>query len=149
MAWADSHCHVQYDGVGIEAVDEARAEGVLRVITIGTDAAESRKAVDVARGAEGVWATVGVHPHDATEGVGGIVPLLREPEVVAVGECGLDYHYDHSPRDTQRHVFAEQIALAHEHSLALVVHTREAWDDTFDILATEGVPTRKIGRAHV
>src|SRR5207302_6475454 len=77
MAWADSHCHVQYEGVGIEAVDEARAEGVLRVITIGTDAEESRKAIDVARGADGVWATVGVHPHDATEGVDGIVPLLR------------------------------------------------------------------------
>ena len=144
MAWADSHCHVQYEGVGIEAVEEARTEDVLRVITIGTDSTESRKAVDVARGAEGVWATVGVHPHDATEGVDGIVPLLREPEVVAVGECGLDYHYDHSPRDTQRQMFAEQIALAHEHGLALVVHTREAWDDTFDVLAAQGVPARTI-----
>ena len=62
------------------------------------------------------------------------------PSVVAVGECGLDYHYDHSPRDVQREAFAAQIALAHEHGLPLVIHTREAWDDTFDILAAEGVP---------
>ena len=144
MAWADSHCHVQYEGVGIEAVEEARREGVERVVTVGTDAEESRKAVGVARAVDGVWATAGVHPHDATEGVEGIIPLLGEPEVVAVGECGLDYHYDHSPRDVQRRVFAEQIALALEQDLALVIHTREAWDDTFDILDSEGVPARTV-----
>jgi TatD DNase family protein len=144
VAWADSHCHVQYEGVGIEAVEEARAEGVQRVITIGTDAEESRKAIDVARGVDGVWATVGVHPHDATEGVDGIVPLLTDPDVVAVGECGLDYHYDHSPREVQRDVFAAQVALARERGLALVVHTREAWDDTFDIMTVEGVPDRTV-----
>jgi len=144
MAWADSHCHVQYEGVGLEAVEEARAEDVLRVITIGTDAEESRKGVEVARQLDGVWATVGVHPHDATEGVDGIIPLLGSPEVVAVGECGLDYHYEHSPRDVQRRVFAQQIALALERELALVIHTREAWDDTFDILGSEGVPPRTV-----
>ena len=77
-------------------------------------------------------------------GIDGIEALLAEPEVVAVGECGLDYHYDHSPRDVQREVFAAQIALAHAHDLALVIHTREAWDDTFDILAAEGVPERTV-----
>jgi len=144
VAWADSHCHVQYEGVGVEAVEAARSEGVARVITIGTDTEESRKAVDVARQLDGVWATVGVHPHDATEGVEGIIPLLGERKVVAVGECGLDYHYDHSPRETQRSVFAQQIALALEQDLALVIHTREAWDDTFDILNSEGVPPRTV-----
>ena len=144
MAWADSHCHVQYEGVGVDAVEEAHRAGVARVITIGTDAQESRKAIDVAHRLQGVWATVGVHPHDATEGVDGIVPLLGERDVVAVGECGLDYHYEHSPRDVQRRVFAEQIALALEEGLALVVHTREAWDDTFDILDAEGCPGRTV-----
>jgi len=91
-----------------------------------------------------VWATAGVHPHDASGGIDGIEALLSEPEIVAVGECGLDYHYDHSPRGLQREVFAAQIALAHAHSLALVVHTREAWDDTFDVLLAEGVPERTV-----
>jgi TatD DNase family protein len=91
-----------------------------------------------------VWATAGVHPHDASGGIEGIAELLADPNVVAVGECGLDYHYDHSPREVQREVFVEQIALAHEHDLALVVHTREAWEDTFAILGSEGVPSRTV-----
>ena len=71
---------------------------------------------------EGVWATVGLHPHDASKGVGTLGPLLRgQPELVAIGECGLDYHYDFSPRPAQREAFAAQVALAHEHGLALVV----------------------------
>ncbi len=144
MPWVDSHCHVQYDGVGEAAVDEARAEGVERVITIGTDIEESRKAVEVAHRLPNVWATAGVHPHDATQGVDGLVPLLGDRKVVAVGECGLDYHYDHSPREVQRRVFAEQIAFALTEGLALVIHTREAWDDTFRVLDTEGVPERTV-----
>ncbi len=83
-------------------------------------------------------------PHDAAGGIDGIEALLAEPEVVAVGECGLDYHYDHSPRDAQRRVFAAQIALAHAHELPLVIHTREAWDDTFAILDEEGIPARTV-----
>jgi TatD DNase family protein len=63
---------------------------------------------------------------------------------VAVGECGLDYHYDHSPRDVQRAVFAAQIRLSHDHDLPLVIHTREAWDDTFAVLDAEGVPARTV-----
>jgi len=145
MSWTDSHCHVQYDGVGLDAVDEARAVGVARIVCIGTDVEESRKAIDMARAAgDGVWATVGVHPHDAKDGVDGLDALLDEPEVVAVGECGLDYHYEHSPRAAQRAVFAAQIALARERDLALVVHTREAWDDTFDVLVGEGPPERVV-----
>jgi TatD DNase family protein len=100
--------------------------------------------VEVARRHDGVWATAGVHPHDAAGGTDGLEAVLAEPEVVAVGECGLDYHYDHSPRAVQREVFAAQIALAHRHDLALVIHTREAWDDTFAILAAEGVPARTV-----
>ena len=81
---------------------------------------------------------------DDPVGVESIVPLLDADRVVAVGECGLDYHYDHSPREVQRQAFAAQVALAHERGLPLVIHTREAWDDTFAVLAVEGVPGHTI-----
>ncbi len=144
--WADSHCHLQYEGIApAEALAAASAAGVGRVICVGTDAPLSAAAVEVARAHPGtVWATVGLHPHDASQGVAGIVDLLGEPEVVGVGECGLDYHYDHSPRDVQRAAFAAQVGLARERDLALVIHTREAWGDTFDILRAEGVPARTV-----
>ena len=147
MPWVDSHCHVPYEGVDESVIADAAEAGVTRLITVGTDAAQSAAAIDVAARHESVWATVGLHPHDAKEGVDTIVPLLTEPgsgKVVAIGECGLDYHYDHSPREQQREAFAAQIALAHERGLALVIHTREAWDDTFDILAAQGIPDRTV-----
>ncbi|MGI8759262.1 MAG: TatD family hydrolase [Acidimicrobiales bacterium] len=141
--WTDSHCHLP---AGREAatVAAARAAGVARLVTVGTDATTSRSAVGVAGAEDGVWATAGLHPHDASHGLDGIAELLGEPKVVAVGECGLDYHYDRSPRPVQRLVFAAQVALAHEHDLALVIHTREAWDDTFAVLAAEGTPPRTV-----
>jgi TatD DNase family protein len=144
--WADSHCHIPYEGVGAAAIETARAAGVTRIVTIGTSAAESAAGIEIARNHEGVWATVGLHPHDAVDGVEGVSRLLVDPDpvVVGVGECGLDYHYDHSPRPVQRAAFAAQIRLAAELDLTLVVHTREAWDDTFDILAREGPPARWI-----
>jgi TatD DNase family protein len=91
-----------------------------------------------------VWATAGVHPHEAAAGIEGLEALLADPEVVAVGECGLDYFYEHSPREAQREVFAAQIALAHRHGLPLVIHSRDAWDDTFDVLAAEGTPPSTV-----
>jgi TatD DNase family protein len=150
--WADSHCHLTFDGpdgsgpVPASAIAEARVAGVTRLITIGTDAGESEAAIELAHAYEGVWATVGLHPHDAVQGVDEIAALLERPDpgVVGVGECGLDYHYDHSPREVQREAFAAQVQLANDLDLTLVVHTREAWDDTFDILTTTGVPERWI-----
>ncbi|MGH9094640.1 MAG: TatD family hydrolase [Acidimicrobiales bacterium] len=146
LQWVDSHCHIPYQGVGTEVIAEARAAGVTRMITVGTDAAQSRAAMETARAHDGVWATVGLHPHDAKDGVDVIAPLLADPDpaVVAVGECGLDYFYEHSSRRAQRAAFAAQIALATAHDLALVIHTRDAWDDTFDLLAAEGVPARTV-----
>jgi TatD DNase family protein len=144
--WADSHCHIGYDGVEPSVIDEARAAGVGRIITIGTDASTSADAVSIARAHPGVWATVGLHPHDASDGVEGLRPLLQQPgpEVVAVGECGLDFFYEHSPRAAQRKAFAAQIGMASELGLALVVHTRDAWDETFQIISAEGPPDRWI-----
>jgi TatD DNase family protein len=148
--WTDAHCHIPHDGgdgrleLSEQAIAAARAVGVGRMVSVGTGVASSREAIEVATRHDGVWATAGVHPHDAAGGTDGLEALLAEPEVVAVGECGLDYHYEHSPRPAQREVFAAQIALAHAHDLALVIHTREAWDETFDILAAEGVPERTV-----
>jgi TatD DNase family protein len=168
--WFDSHCHVQEEYLGDGARGEgdkdlpgvlARAAdaGVDRLVCIGTGVATSAQAVAVARAAHDsdaaaeaplAWASIGLHPHDAREGVDGVAALLAEEMavadgmVVAVGECGLDYYYEHSPRPAQRAAFAAQIALAHTYELALVIHVRDAWDDLFDILDAEGVPERTI-----
>jgi TatD DNase family protein len=144
--FTDSHCHIddRLPGGADAAVADARAAGVTRMITVGCDEASSRTAIEMAARFDDVFATVGVHPHDAKDGMAFVEDLLSAPKVVAVGECGLDYHYDHSPRDVQREVFAAQIALARRHDAPLVIHTREAWDDTFDILRAEGAPARTV-----
>ncbi|MEY2447672.1 MAG: TatD DNase family protein [Acidimicrobiaceae bacterium] len=145
VVWTDDHCHLPDDLEAARAqVAAAAAAGVTRMVTVGTTVEQSKAAIAVARAVDGVWATAGVHPHDAKDGTDGLEELLRAPEVVAVGECGLDYHYNHSPVDVQRDVFARQIGLAHTHDLALVIHTREAWDDTFAVLAEHGVPRRTV-----
>jgi TatD DNase family protein len=141
--WVDNHCHLEVADAA-DLVDEAAAAGVERIVNVGTDVDASRTAIDIARRFAGVWATAGVHPHEAKLGLDGLESLLARPEVVAVGECGLDFHYDHSPRPVQRDVFAAQVALALAHDLALVIHTREAWDDTFAVLAAEGIPERTV-----
>jgi TatD DNase family protein len=143
----DNHCHLEHEripGGTVATLDRARAAGVIGFITVGCDAADSQRCIDIAAAHDDVWATVGVHPHEAKGGIEGILPLIGQPKVMAIGECGLDYHYDNSPRETQREVFAAQIALAHQYDLPLVIHTREAWDDTFDILAAEGTPSNTI-----
>ncbi len=144
MRWTDDHCHLGHlDDVGAALADAAEA-GVTRVVDVGTDVADSTAAADRAAAHDGVWATAGVHPHEARHGLDGLEALFDRTEVLAVGECGLDYHYDHSPREVQREVFAAQVELAHRHDLALVIHTREAWDDTFAVLAEVGVPARTV-----
>lgn len=144
--WTDSHCHIDYDGVGPDAVAEAAAAGVTRLITIGTDAKTSVQAIETASRHPGVYATVGLHPHEAASGVAQISGLLDPaPQVVVgVGECGLDYYYEHSPRAAQREAFAAQIALAASLDLTLVVHTRDAWDETFDLVGSETMPDRWV-----
>lgn len=152
--WFDSHCHIQdayrpEDTDSASVLAQAAAAGVGAMVCIGTDATTSKQALLVARDVRAssdagggspvqVWATVGLHPHDAVQGTDAVTALLAEvaseESVVGVGECGLDYHYDHSPRPAQRQSFAEQIELARQHGLALVVHSREAWDDTVDLL---------------
>ena len=148
VRWTDDHCHLHYRDAApaqvAEAVAAARGAGVERMITVGCDLADSQAAIAAAAAHSEVYATVGVHPHEAANGIDGLEALLGAPKVVAVGECGMDLFYEHSPRQAQREVFAAQIALAHAHDLALVIHTRDAWDDTFDVLAAEGMPERTV-----
>ena len=143
LRWTDDHCHLPAEGWE-EVVAAANAAGVTRLVDVGTDVDTSRAALARAEAADGVWATAGVHPHDARHGIDGLEALLDHPSCVAVGECGLDFHYDHSPRDAQAEVFAAQVSLAHRHDLALVIHTREAWEETFEVLDREGVPSRTV-----
>jgi TatD DNase family protein len=162
--WIDSHCHLQdryrpEDLDATEAVNEAAAAGVTGLVCIGTDPDSSRQAVDLVAAIRrtsdgfGAWATVGLHPHDASGGPKALQALRELIDsaaaehpgvVVAVGECGLDYHYDHSPRTEQRQAFEAQIALARALDLTLVVHTRAAWDDTINLLRSGGMPERVV-----
>ena len=144
MAWADQHCHLPFGDGAQGVVADARAVGVEVLINVGTDVAGSLEAARVAVAHNGVWATAGVHPHEASRGIEGLEALLDRPEVVAVGEAGLDYHYDHSPRAVQRDVFAAQVEIANRRSLPLVVHSRSAWDDTLAVLDREGLPSRTV-----
>jgi len=147
LEWVDSHCHVHDERIPegtAAAVAEAADAGVTTLVSVGCDRATSLAAIAAAAEHPGVYATVGLHPHDAVNGVDTIADLFDVDGIVAVGECGLDYYYDHSPREIQQRVFAEQIAIANDRDLPLVIHTRDAWDDTFAVLAETGVPTRTI-----
>ena len=152
--WTDTHCHLdedRYRGEGakdlggtIGVLENARAAKVSRFITVGCDADSSRAAIKCANQFDDVWASVGLHPHEAVHGVETILQLISSPRVVAIGEAGLDYYYEHSARDEQKIAFAAQIQLAHQYHLPLIIHTRDAWDDTFDILRAEGTPKQTI-----
>lgn len=147
MNFFDSHCHVHDDRMPdgtAGAVEAARAAGVTTMVTVGCDRDTSLAAIAVAEQHDDVWATVGLHPHEAVHGVDTIVDLFDHPRVVAVGEAGLDYYYEHSPKAEQAAAFEAQIRLANELELPLIIHTRDAWQETFDILDAAGVPERTI-----
>ena len=148
----DSHCHLDpayLPGGPDDVLTRARAAGVglFVCIGVGRDLGAARAAVALAQDHAEVFATVGVHPHDAAgtsdEGFREIAELARQPRVVAIGEIGLDYHYDHSPRDVQKDVFRRMIALARELKKPIVVHTRSAPADTLAILEEENA--RDVG----
>ena len=141
----DSHTHLddlRYDTDRDNVLQRAQTAGIEAIVTIGCDLATSQAAVALAHAHPNIFATIGVHPHEAKEiGEGwyeSFRSLAQHPKVVAYGEIGLDYHYDHSPREIQRQRFREQIHLARELALPLVIHTREAQEDTVMILREEG-----------
>ena len=139
----DSHCHLddkQFDADRDAAIDRAREAGVERMLAIGTGDGppDLEAALRLAREHAFIYATIGVHPHDASkatqETFAALETLVVEPKVLAIGEIGLDYHYDFSPREVQRTVFVGQLKLAARAGKPIVIHTREAWDDTLEIL---------------
>lgn len=137
----DTHAHLdfsKFDGDRPAVIERARAAGVDVIVNVGTDLASSRRAVDLAEQYECVYAAVGVHPHDAKRLDGAMLAQLRElaqnPKVVAVGEIGLDYYRDLSPRDVQRRAFQAQLAWAARLGKPVIIHDRDAHDEIMDAL---------------
>ena len=150
MTLIDSHCHLNYEGLAErqdEVLANARSRGVAGFLNISTRQREWADVIAVAERNDDVWATVGVHPHEADAhpdlGASALIEQAPHPRVIAIGECGLDYYYDKSDRQAQRERFQAHIDAARATGLPLVVHTRDAEDDTAEIL------TRAVGEGGV
>ena len=155
--WIDSHCHLdgkRFDEDREAVIERALAAGVTTMLAIGTGEGppDLDAGVRLAERYPFIYASVGVHPHDAAKWTAECAPMLRERmahgRVVALGEIGLDYHYDFSPRDVQQRVFIEQMKIAAEARRPILIHTREAWDDTFSLIEKHWTPTGLPGVMH-
>lgn len=157
MELIDSHCHLdseQFDDDREAVIERALAAGVEHMVAIGSgDGPPDLEAgVRLADRYRFLYATIGVHPHDAAKATAEthlrLAELASRAKVVAVGEIGLDYHYDHSPRDIQRDVFVEQMRIARNARKPIVIHTRSAWDDTMTLLREHWTPSGLGGIIH-
>jgi len=155
--WIDSHCHLdseQFDSDREAVIERALAAGVDKMVAIGTGDGppDLETGIRLAESHAAMYATVGVHPHDAAKATAEtyrhLAELLRHPKVVALGEIGLDYHYDFSPREVQRDVFVEQMRIARDAGKPIVIHTREAWEDTMALLERHWAPAGRPGIMH-
>lgn len=163
--WIDTHCHIHSEDDPLAVARQAYDAGVDALVCIGTDVPSSNQALGVAATIESqiesgsidlprAYSTVGLHPHDAsnqaTSGIEGIARLVERNRLakvgnlVGIGECGLDYYYELSSKEEQQKAFVGQIELAKLFDLTLVIHTRDAWDDTFSILRSQGMPNRVL-----
>ena len=154
---ADSHCHLDdpaFDDDRPQVLERAKAAGVGLILTIGTGDGppDLEPAVRLAEQHNHVFATVGVHPHDARKADAGtfdrLAALCSHEKVLAVGEIGLDFHYDNSPREIQREVFVKQMEVARQARKPIVIHTREAWPETLDLLKEHWRPSGLGGIMH-
>jgi len=144
--WVDSHCHLQLAG-GDEHIGRAREAGVAWMVCVGTDLSTSREALALAERHADVFGVAGLHPHEASKFADEwemLEVLATSPACVGVGEAGFDFYYEHSPRADQEIAFRRQIRLATEIDKPLMIHSRDAWNDTFRVLDDEGVPARTI-----
>ena len=144
MMLVDSHCHLEYEGLAErqdDVLQNARSAGVTAFLNISTKRSEWDRVCETATRKVGVWASVGIHPHEADEhrdlARSDLKSATDHPRVIGIGETGLDYYYEHSDRETQKSLFRTHIDVARETRLPLIIHTRDAEDDTLDILRTE------------
>ncbi|WP_031516407.1 TatD family hydrolase [Desulfofalx alkaliphila] len=147
MSLIDSHAHLddrRFDDDRDRVIRGAYEGGVKKIINIGHDLPSSGSSVQLAEKYPFIYATVGIHPHDAKNVPGDYLQqlevYLQHPKVLAVGEIGLDYYYDFSPRDRQKEVFVEQLRLAERKNMPVVIHLRDAYGDFLDIMKEEGPP---------
>ncbi len=157
MSLVDSHCHLdspEFDADRDAVIERALEAGVERMVAIGTGSGppDLEGGVRLADKYAAFYATAGVHPHDAAKAteddLARLAGLLQHPKVVAVGEIGLDYHYDFSPRDIQKSIFIEQMAIARAARKPIVIHTREAWEDTLALIEQYWKPHGLPGIMH-
>jgi TatD DNase family protein len=157
QSFADSHAHLDFtdfDPDREQVFERAREAGVAYMMAMGGAGgpAQLRSGLAIAEGRENVWATSGIHPHEAqqatAEHFAELETLARSPKIVAIGEIGLDYHYDHSPRDTQQKVFVRQLEIAAAARVPVVIHCREAWDDCLQLLEDQWKRTSLGGILH-
>jgi len=156
VSLVDSHCHLdspEFDADRDAVIERALAAGVEHMMAIGTgNPRDLEVALRLAEKYPAFYATVGVHPHDAAKALPQdfchLAGLLKHPKVLALGEIGLDYHYDFSPREIQQKVFIEQMAVAAAAKKPIVIHTREAWDDTLALIEQHWKPHGLPGIMH-
>lgn len=151
MVFIDTHCHLNHPDLQREADSLAacaRDAGVGAMIVVGYDVSSSERAVQLAQSLPGVWATVGIHPHDAKsadeDNLARIAELARQPRVVAIGEIGLDFYRDLSPREEQQAAFRAQLALAGDLGLPVVIHTRESMAAALELLGADDQRVRGV-----
>jgi len=145
MELIDTHSHLTFDSL-IQDIDgvvaRSKAAGVTSWLTVGTDPQQNRKAIELADKFENMYASVGIHPHDAKDLTADTLTELKElaqsEKVVAIGETGLDFHYNFSPQPDQKRAFAAQLTIAKELNLPVIIHCREAFDQTMEILDRHG-----------
>jgi TatD DNase family protein len=142
--WFDTHAHISdrdFDEDRTEAIERAFSAGVTRFVNIGCTRKWALDTLRLVEEYEGIYGTVGLHPHDAKSMTDDFMEDMKQwaahPKIMAIGEIGLDFHYDHSPRDVQRQVFRSMIRLAREMAMPITVHDREAHQECFDILTEE------------
>ena len=151
MELIDTHCHLTFKPLAdnIEAVlERSKAAGVTGWVTVGTDLLHSKKSIELADRFENVYVSAGIHPHDSKhvtkDTLSELRKLLQNKKVVAIGETGLDFHYDFSPPEVQKQVFIQHLRLANELNLPVIVHCREAFDETMEILSQQGSNIEKL-----